>query len=77
MLLKSKDKITKSYDVIVVGSGLAGMTAANKLARDGRSVLLLEAHNNLVDLLLGLEEVPVMVKNMSLISRFMGFHMEW
>lgn len=47
MLLKRKDKITKSYDVIVIGSGLAGMTAANKLARDGRSVLLLEAHNKL------------------------------
>lgn len=47
MLLKRKDKITKSYDVIVIGSGLAGMTAANKLAKDGRSVLLLEAHNKL------------------------------
>lgn len=46
-LLKKKDQITKVYDVIVVGSGLAGMTAANKLARDGRSVLLLEAHNKL------------------------------
>lgn len=47
MLLKAKDKITKSYDVIVIGSGLAGMTAANKLAKNGRSVLLLEAHNKL------------------------------
>lgn len=47
MLLKAKDKITKSYDVIVVGSGLAGMTAANRLAKLGRSVLLLEAHNKL------------------------------
>lgn len=47
MLFKAKDKITKSYDVIVVGSGLAGMTAANRLAKLGRSVLLLEAHNKL------------------------------
>ncbi len=47
MLLKKKEKITKKYDVIVIGSGLAGLTAANKLAKDGRSVLLLEAHNKL------------------------------
>lgn len=47
MLIKAKDKITKSYDVIVVGSGLAGMTAANRLAKNGRKVLLLEAHNKL------------------------------
>ncbi len=47
MLYKAKDKITKSYDIIVIGSGLAGMTAANKLAKNGRSVLLLEAHNKL------------------------------
>ncbi len=47
MLYKSKDEITKSYDVIVIGSGLGGMTLANKMARDGRSVLLLEAHNKL------------------------------
>jgi phytoene dehydrogenase-like protein len=47
MLLKKKDQITKDYDVVVIGSGLAGMTAANKLARNGRSVLLLESHNKL------------------------------
>lgn len=47
MLIKSKEKITKSYDTIIVGSGLAGMTAANKLAKNGREVLLLEAHNKL------------------------------
>ncbi|MEK6675941.1 MAG: FAD-dependent oxidoreductase [Planctomycetota bacterium] len=34
------------YDVIVVGSGLAGMTAANCLGKSGQSVLLLEQHYN-------------------------------
>jgi len=47
MLYSTKDKIEKNYDVIVVGAGLAGMTLANKMARDGRSVLLLESHNKL------------------------------
>jgi len=35
------------YDVVIVGSGLAGMTAANLLARFGHSVLLAEHHYNL------------------------------
>lgn len=47
MLFKSKDIITSSYDIIIVGSGLAGMTAANILGRDGYKVLLLESHNKL------------------------------
>lgn len=47
MLYKAKDRITKNYDVIVIGSGLGGMTAANRLAKDGQKVLLLEAHNKL------------------------------
>ncbi len=36
-----------SYDVVVIGSGLAGMTSANILARAGHSVLLLEHHYQL------------------------------
>jgi phytoene dehydrogenase-like protein len=36
-----------AYDVVVIGAGLAGMTAANTLARAGRSVLLLEQHSKL------------------------------
>jgi phytoene dehydrogenase-like protein len=47
MLLKIKDEITKDYDVIIIGSGLAGMTAANILGRNGRQILLLESHNKL------------------------------
>lgn len=47
MLYKTRDEITKDYDVIVIGSGLAGMTTANILGRNGHSVLLLEAHNKL------------------------------
>jgi phytoene dehydrogenase-like protein len=39
--------VREAYDVIVVGSGLAGMTAANLLARAGHSVLLLEQHYRL------------------------------
>jgi len=36
-----------SYDVVVIGSGLAGLTSANLLARSGHSVLLLEHHYQL------------------------------
>lgn len=38
--------IKSEYDVIVIGSGLAGLTAANMLSKIGHSVLLLEQHYN-------------------------------
>lgn len=39
-LNEAKDK----YDVVVIGSGLGGLTCANRLARAGHSVILLEYH---------------------------------
>jgi prolycopene isomerase len=33
------------YDVIVIGSGIGGLTAAGLLAKSGKSVLVLEAHD--------------------------------
>jgi len=41
------DGARNHYDVIVIGSGLGGLTAANTLARAGHSVLLLEQHAKL------------------------------
>ncbi len=39
--------VDDQYDVIVIGSGLGGMTAANRMARAGHKTLLLEHHYNL------------------------------
>lgn len=39
--------IRQRYDVVVIGSGLAGLTAANILGRAGRKVLLVEQHYKL------------------------------
>jgi phytoene dehydrogenase-like protein len=47
MLLKTNDPVEKKYDVVVIGGGLAGLTAANLLGRNGHKVLLIEAHNKL------------------------------
>jgi phytoene dehydrogenase-like protein len=38
------DKVKSHYDVVVVGSGLGGLTCANRLAGAGHRVLLLEHH---------------------------------
>jgi len=37
--------MTPKYDVIVIGAGLGGLSAATMLARNGLGVLLLERHN--------------------------------
>ena len=47
MLHKSIHGADDRYNVIVIGSGLGGLTAANRLARCGHSVLLLEHHHQL------------------------------
>lgn len=43
----SLNKVSDSYDVIIIGSGLGGLTTANRLAYCGHSVLLLEHHHRL------------------------------
>ena len=40
-------KTNTDYDIVIIGSGLAGMTAANRLAKNEHSVLLLEHHSKL------------------------------
>lgn len=35
----------QEHDVIIIGSGLAGLTAGAKLAKEGKKVLLIEQHN--------------------------------
>src|SRR5450756_949931 len=36
-----------SWDVVIIGAGVAGLTAANELSTSGRSVLLLEARDRI------------------------------
>ncbi len=47
MVYQSIEKVKEKYDVIVVGSGLGGLTVSNRLARAGHQVLLLEYHYRL------------------------------
>lgn len=45
--------IEEAYDVVVIGSGLGGLTGANYLAKNGHKVLLLEHHYQFGGLPLG------------------------
>lgn len=47
MLHKSINGAGNRYNVVVIGSGLGGLTSANRLAKSGHSVLLLEHHHQL------------------------------
>jgi phytoene dehydrogenase-like protein len=47
MPYNSIDKATGTYDVVVVGSGLGGLTTANRLANAGHRILLVEHHHRL------------------------------
>lgn len=47
MVYKSIKKAKDSYDIVVIGSGLGGLTSANRLANAGHKVLLLEHHHQI------------------------------
>lgn len=47
MVYRSIEDVRGSYDVVVIGSGLGGLTSANRLACAGHQVLLLEHHHQL------------------------------
>ena len=47
MIFTPFDNVKDKYDIIVIGSGLGGLTCAKRLAKSGHSVLLLEQHIHL------------------------------
>jgi len=47
MKFASFNDLAPAYDAIIIGSGLGGLTCANRLAKSGHSVLLFEHHHKL------------------------------
>ncbi len=47
MTQKGLKNLNSGYDCIIIGAGLGGLTCANRMARAGHSVLLLEHHTQL------------------------------
>lgn len=47
MVYNSIEDARDNYDAVVIGSGLGGLTSANRLAKAGHSVLLLEHHHQI------------------------------
>ena len=43
--METGKRFLPAYDVIVVGSGMAGLMAGTRLAKAGKKVLMLEKHN--------------------------------
>ena len=41
---KQNPEILSDYDVIIIGSGMSGLTSAAILAKEGKKVLVLERH---------------------------------
>jgi monoamine oxidase len=52
---KKKKKPTRYVDVVIVGAGLAGLTAARKLAAAGKKVVVIEADKRVGGRLLGID----------------------
>lgn len=47
MVYKSVEHADDKYDIVVIGSGLGGLTSANRLAKADHKTLLLEHHHQL------------------------------
>jgi lysyl oxidase-like protein 2/3/4 len=45
--IESSKSLKPSYDVIVIGAGFTGLTAARDLSTSGKSVLLIEARDRI------------------------------